>query len=195
MYSGNGQFVKTRCWANPPSAPGAETSWIWQLSPFSHLSLKQRVPGTSSSQVFDLYAKQSSTFPAGSWDHTGTLSWASTGFAAGPARCECPGGDASLGAEPVFAPCCPQPSPYPGDALREGFHSTVCAPQSGASGSDKIEALKESPSSVHAGNLTKRQRDTGPLPTAPCTELAHSPVGSSVFGGPWETLGAGCSSD
>lgn len=34
------------------------------------------------------------------------------------------------------------------------------------------------------------QRAKGVLPVVPCTEVTHSSVGSSVFGEPWEAVGA-----
>jgi len=114
-YSGNRQFVKTCCWANPPSAPGAETSW--DLAALSLLPLQfaeiVSVSATSSLRVLTYTQSRAAAFcrqqpgphrhivlPCQHGDLPGRCAGcANKVLCAAPS----PGGDASLGGEIILA--------------------------------------------------------------------------------------------
>lgn len=115
MCSGNRQFVKTCCWANPPSAPGAETSW--DLAALSLLPLQSAktvsVSVTSSLQVLTYTQSRAAAFCSrqpGLHRHVvllcqhGDLLGGNAGCA-NKVLCAVlsPGGDASLGGEIILA--------------------------------------------------------------------------------------------
>lgn len=171
MYSGNRQFVKTCCWANPPSAPGAETSW--DLAALSPLPLQSAeivsVSVTSSLQVLTYTQSRTAAFCSrqpGLHRHVvlprqrsdlrgGHTSCANKVLRAAPS----PGGDASPGGEIILALSWLQSHCYALETLL-GKEAVSTAQFAVALvhklmhwRSNKIRLLKKVPSSLRTGNL------------------------------------------
>lgn len=104
VCSGNQRFVKTRCWANPPPAPRAQTSW--GLAALSLLPLQP--PQTARSRLQVLTYTQSRATAHCGWQPGLYGHVVPGGHASGASVVLChvqsPGGNASPGGESILAP-------------------------------------------------------------------------------------------
>lgn len=107
VCSGNQRFVKTRCWANPPSAPRAQTSWGLAALPLLRIQPPRTasVSVTSRLQVLTYTQHRAAAHcgrEPGLHGHVVPGRHAS-GASVVPCHVQSPGGDASPGGESILA--------------------------------------------------------------------------------------------